>query len=126
MKEAIWKPSRERIQQANITRFITLVNERFGLKIETYADLQKWSVAHIPEFWSLMWEFGEVRASVPYESAVTDLQDMLDVRWFPGARLNFAENLLRYRDERTALVFKGEGRAPRRITSAELVNKGSQ
>jgi len=126
MKEAIWKPSRERIQQANITRFITLVNERFGLKIETYADLQKWSVAHIPEFWSLMWEFGEVRASVPYESAVTDLQDMLDVRWFPGARLNFAENLLRYRDERTALVFKGEGRAPRRITYAELFNKVSQ
>ncbi len=121
MKEAIWNPTQERIREANVSRFITLVNERFGLKLSTYNDLQKWSVAHIPEFWSLIWEFGEVKASVPYETAVTGLNDMLGVTWFPGARFNFAENLLRYRDERTALVFKGEGQTKaRRITYAEL------
>ncbi len=121
MKEAIWNPAQERIREANISRFITLVNERFGLTLSTYNDLQQWSVAHIPEFWGLIWEFGKVKASVPCETEVTGLHDMLGVTWFPGARFNFAENLLRYRDERTALVFKGEGREKtRRITYAEL------
>jgi len=123
MNKPIWEPSIERIQAANLTRFINLVNERYGLNLNTYGDLQKWSVNNIPDFWALMWEFGEVRASVPYESAVTNLDDMLGVHWFPGARLNFAENLLRYRDDLTALTFIGEGRDAVRLTYAQLYDK---
>jgi acetoacetyl-CoA synthetase len=123
MEQPIWKPSEERIKTANLTGFINLVNERHGLNLNTYANLQKWSVNNIPDFWSLMWEFGEVRASVPYESVVTDLDDMLGVKWFPGARLNFAENLLRYRDDRIALTFKGEGRETLRLTYAQLYDR---
>jgi acetoacetyl-CoA synthetase len=123
MSKPIWIPSEERIKAANLTRFINLVNERFGLKLNTYHDLQKWSVNNIPNFWALIWEFGEVRASVPYESVVTNLDDMLGVTWFPGARLNFAENLLRYRDDRTALIFRGEGQEAVRLTYAQLYDK---
>ena len=123
MSKPIWIPSEERIKAANLTRFINLVNERFGLKLNTYHDLQKWSVNNIPNFWALIWEFGEVRASVPYESVVTNLDDMLGVTWFPGARLNFAENLLRYRDDRTALTFRGEGQEAVRLTYAQLYDK---
>jgi len=123
MSKPIWIPSEEQIKAANLTRFINLVNERFGLKLNTYHDLQKWSVNNIPNFWALIWEFGEVRASVPYESVVTNLDDMLGVTWFPGARLNFAENLLRYRDDRTALTFRGEGQEAVRLTYAQLYDK---
>ena len=119
-RRPIWGPSLERKKAANLTRFIELVNERHKKSIATYRELQEWSVSDIPGFWALMWEFGGVKASAPYETPVADLDDMLGVRWFPGARLNFAENLLRFRDDRTALVFKGEGQDPRRLTYAQL------
>ncbi|MBN2240637.1 MAG: acetoacetate--CoA ligase [Dehalococcoidales bacterium] len=126
MKRAVWEPSQDRIREANITRFIKLVNERYNLKLETYNNLHKWSVENIPDFWALIWEFGEVKASVQYTKAVTGLDDMMDVQWFPGARFNFAENLLRHRDNRTALVFKGEGQETTRISYAELYNQVSR
>jgi len=123
VKQPIWEPSEERKKTANLTRFIDLVNERYGQKLRTYGDLHRWSVKNIPDFWALMWEFGGVRASVPYKSVVTNLDDMLGVKWFPGARLNFAENLLRYRDDHTALTFKGEGQEAVRLTYAQLYDQ---
>ena len=123
MNKAIWEPSKERIKAANLTRFINLVNGRYGLNLNTYHELQKWSVINISNFWALMWEFGEVRASVNYENVATNLDDMLGVKWFPGARLNFAENLLRYRDDRTALTFIGEGQEAVRLSYAQLYDK---
>lgn len=119
-KQPIWEPSTESKKAANLTGFIGLVNERYKQSVVTYRELQEWSVNNIPNFWKLMWEFGEVKASVPYQTPVLGLEDMLRVKWFPGARLNFAENLLRYRDDRIALVFKGEGSEPRRMTYAQL------
>ena len=125
-KRPIWEPSVERVKAANLTRFIKLANERHKLSIASYRELQEWSVNHIADFWALMWEFGGVLASAPYETPVTNLDDMLGVGWFPGARLNFAENLLRFRDDRTALVFKGEGQDPRRLTYAQLFDQVSR
>ncbi len=116
----IWEPTAERKKSANLARFIALVNERHARSIITYRQLQEWSVNNIPDFWALMWEFAGVKASVPYEAPARNPGDMLGVKWFPGARLNFAENLLRFRDDRTALVFKGEAAPPRRLTYAQL------
>ena len=116
----IWEPTAERKKSANLARFIALVNERHARSISTYRQLQEWSVNNIPDFWALMWEFAGVKASVPYEAPARNPGDMLGVKWFPGARLNFAENLLRFRDDRTALVFKGEAAPPRRLTYAQL------
>ncbi len=116
----------ERKRAANLTRLIALTNERHGQSIATYRELQEWSVNHIPDFWALMWEFGGVKASVPYETPAAGLDDMLGVRWFPGARLNFAENLLRFRDDRTALVFRSEVSPPRRLTYAQLYHQVAQ
>jgi len=123
MNKPIWEPSKERIKAANLTRFINLVNGRYGLDLNTYSGLQKWSVNNLPDFWASMWEFGEIRASVNYENVANNLDDMLGVQWFPGARLNFAENLLRYRDDRTALTFRGEGQKAVRLTYAQLYDK---
>ncbi len=108
MRKPLWVPPEERVKHANITRFISFVNERHDLEIDSFDQLYKWSIEKIPEFWGAMWEFGEVRASRRYDVVVDDLGEFPGARWFVGARLNFAENLLRHRDANVALMFKGE------------------
>ena len=120
MGKLLWKPSEELIRKANITRFIEFVNKKYGLKIDSYAQLYDWSVENIPDFWAVMWEFGEVIASRGYDKVVDDLSKFPGAKWFVGARLNFAENLLRYRDNHTAFIFRGENRKSARMTYAEL------
>ena len=120
MGKLLWKPSEELIRKANITRFIEFVNKKYSLKINSYAQLYDWSVENIPDFWAAMWEFGEVIASRGYDKVVDDLSKFPGAKWFVGARLNFAENLLRYRDNHTAFIFRGENRKSARITYAEL------
>ncbi len=108
MKTPLWIPSLERQQNANLTRFIEIVNQRFGTPLATYSDVYHWSVTHIPAFWETLWDFAAMRASQPYAQVVDDLNRFPGARWFIGARLNFAENLLRYRDDHLAFVFRGE------------------
>jgi acetoacetyl-CoA synthetase len=120
MAALLWKPSPEKVLQANLTKFILFVNQKYGLRITDYPSLYSWSVARIPDFWAAVWEFGPVIASEPYREVVQDVDRMPGARWFPGARLNFAENLLRYRDEREAMVFRSEVGDPERITYREL------
>jgi acetoacetyl-CoA synthetase len=123
MKLPLWEPSEERKQKANLTRFISLVNKRYGKNFTTYNELHAWSVNSLNDFWAVMWEFGEIKASKPYESVLTRAERMMDTKWFQGAHLNFAENLLRYRDNRIALVFKSEAQEAVRITYTELYDQ---
>jgi acetoacetyl-CoA synthetase len=104
----LWSPSHGQIQQANMTRFMDLVNKKYSLKLESYWQLYKWSIERIPDFWATLWEFADLKASRMYDEVVDDLGKFPGARWFPGAKLNFAENLLRYRNEHSAFVFKGE------------------
>jgi acetoacetyl-CoA synthetase len=120
MRKPLWVPDEETIRQANLTRFIEMINERFGLQIEDYPQLYKWSVENIPDFWATLWDFAGIIASQGYERVVDDLGKFPGARWFPGARLNFAENLLRYRDDHTALIFRGEDRVREELSFAEL------
>ncbi len=120
MKTPLWRPSEHRRVNANITRFIEYVNEKEGLELGTYPELYQWSVDQIPAFWARMWEFAGIVASQGYDEVVDDLGKFPGAKWFPGARLNFAENLLRYRDDRPALVFRGEDRKTARVSYAEL------
>jgi len=68
MKLPLWEPSAERKRNANITRFIGLVNERYGTKFTTYNELHQWSISNLADFWALMWEFGEIKAPPPVMS----------------------------------------------------------
>ncbi len=120
MKQPLWIPSEERKQQANLTRFIGWLNRTRGLDIETYAQLYEWSVTESADFWAAMWEFSGLKYSRTYDSVVEDFHRLPGAKWFPGARLNFAENLLRYRDDRLAFIFRNEMQASVRITYAEL------
>jgi len=122
MGKLLWEPSEEVKKKANMTRFVSFVNEKHGLKIDSYDELYKWSIEKIPDFWATMWEFVPIKASRMYDEVVDDLTKFPGVRWFGGARLNFAENLLRYRDDHTAFIFKGETQKSARMTYAELYN----
>jgi len=120
MRKPLWTPSEERKRNANITRFMEVVNARYKLTLASYSDLYNWSVNNIPDFWQTVWDFAEIKASKPYDAVVEDLSVFPGAKWFPGARLNFAENLLRYRDDHPAFIFTGETQVSRRMTYAEL------
>jgi len=123
MSKPLWKPSDERVRSANMTGFIDFVNDRYGQDFNGYAELYAWSITSSPDFWAAVWEFCGVKASCSWDEVVVNRDEMQSSRWFTGARLNFAENLLRYRDERTALIFKGEGNEPVKLTYAELYDR---
>ncbi|MBC8418175.1 MAG: acetoacetate--CoA ligase [Desulfobacterales bacterium] len=123
MAKLCWKPSEERIKSTNMYRFMTFINERYNKDFTEYGTLYQWSIDNIPDFWASMWDFAEIKASKPYTQVVDDVTRMPGAKWFQGARLNFAENLLRYRDNHTALIFKGEGQDSIRISYSELYNE---
>ena len=122
MGKLVWEPTEERKKNANITSFIGFVNKRHKQNFHSYKDLYDWSVEEIPDFWASVWDFVEVKASKSYEMVVDDVTKMPGAKWFTGARLNFAENLLRYRDNRPAFVFKGETEKSASMSYAELYN----
>jgi len=120
MRKPLWLPSKERMKQANVTKFINAVNKKHSLDINSYNELYKWSVENIQDFWAAMWEFGEIKASRKYSAAVDDLSRFPGAKWFVGARLNFAENLLRYRDDHLAFIFRGENQKSAQMSYAKL------
>jgi acetoacetyl-CoA synthetase len=121
MNKPIWEPSTERIDRANMSRFMRFVRENIGNEdIRRYAPLYDFSVRHPEKFWPLVWEFCGIRASGDFEPVLVDPGKMPGARFFPNVKLNFAQNLLRHKDERTALVFRNEWGHKREITYAEL------
>ena len=120
MSEPLWRPSPERINQANLTAFIAALKEEWGFEPTDYAALHAWSIAEKEKFWRAVWSFCGVIAETQGQLAVVDGDKMPGARWFPEARLNFAENLLRRRDDGPALIFQGEDRARREMSRGQL------
>ncbi|KND03687.1 acetoacetate-CoA ligase [Spizellomyces punctatus DAOM BR117] len=104
----LWKPSRP--EETQMAKFKSFIERRYHLKLANYDALWKWSVENYPEFWASVWEYCGVKASVPYTEVVERDVSMDNIpKWFKGARLNFAENLLARRDDHIALIGAGEG-----------------
>ena len=120
MSQLLWQPSQERINRSNMNRFMEYVNERYGHGFSEYFQLYEWSVQNIPDFWAGIWDYMDVIHSRGYDQVVDDPEKMPWATWFSGARLNFAENLLRYRDDELAIVFWGEASQPRHLTFSQL------
>ncbi|OLS28824.1 MAG: 3-hydroxypropionyl-coenzyme A synthetase [Candidatus Heimdallarchaeota archaeon LC_2] len=124
MSKLIWKPSELVIKNANITKLISYINEERSLILENYADLYEYSIESIADFWEDLWKYNEIIASKPYTSVVENIQDFPpNTKWFLGSKLNFAENLLRYKDDHTALLFKSEDKQPIKISYKDLNNE---
>ncbi|RPI38893.1 MAG: acetoacetate--CoA ligase, partial [Betaproteobacteria bacterium] len=119
-ERALWQPSEAAMAGARLTAFTRAVNERYGASVADYSALWRWSVQHRERFWDAVWTFCGVVGDRGDERVLVDGDRMPGARWFPAARLNFAENLLRRRDDGVAIIFRGEDRVASRITHAEL------
>ena len=101
----LWRPSAERIADAELTKFGAFVAKRFPeIDISTYEALHQWSIRSTSDFWRCIWDYSDVIASCGSDEVVRDVDKMPGAFWFPGARLNFAENLLRRRGDQTAII----------------------
>jgi acetoacetyl-CoA synthetase len=110
----IWRPSAARVAATNLTRFMA------GLQLSDYDALYAWSVEHPAEFWEELAKFAAIRADWGGGPVLADAAAMPGARFFPSARLNYAENLLRYDDDALALVFRNERGTRREISYREL------
>jgi acetoacetyl-CoA synthetase len=126
MRKPLWTPSKEQVEQANVTRFIKFITKKHNLELNSYNKLYKWSVENIPKFWAAMWEFGGIQASQTYKAVVDNVNKFPGAKWFTGARLNFAENLLKHRDEHLAFTFIGEKHRSSQLTYRELYDSAAR
>lgn len=123
-KTPLWIPSQERKDNSNMSAFIKYVKSNFNIHINNYDDLYKWSVKDIPNFWKSIWEYGNIKYSRKYDSILSG-NEMMDTKWFLGAKLNFAENLLKDRDSRIALISVRENSPTLKLSYAELFEQVS-
>jgi acetoacetyl-CoA synthetase len=117
--QPLWTPRPERAANCQLSRFREEANRRFGLSLADSADLHRWSVEKRAKFWDFIWDF----CGVVGEKGGRLLEDgdrMPGARFFPDARLNFAENLLRRHDGSPALIFRGEDKAGYTLSFKEL------
>lgn len=90
-----WVPTPERVERANITAFARRLEQRHGVRLADYARLHQFSLDRMGEFWDEVWDFGGLIGDRGDGPALVEEGAMRRARWFQGARLNFAENLLR-------------------------------
>jgi acetoacetyl-CoA synthetase len=116
----LWRPSAERIANANLTRFMRCVSARTGTPLADYDETYAWSLAEPARFWSELARFADLRAVWGEGPVIEHPERMPGARFFPAAHLNFAENLLRFTDDREALVFRNESGTRRTLSGREL------
>ena len=125
MDRPLWQPAEDRIAATNMERFRRYVNRTHGRDIADYAGLHAFSIGHLDEFWAAVWDFCAVKGERG-ERIVEDADRMPGARFFPDARLNFAENLLVKRDDTPALLFRGEDKVASALSWRELHDLTSQ
>ncbi|HCX32861.1 MAG TPA: acetoacetate--CoA ligase [Rhodocyclaceae bacterium] len=118
-EKPLWRPSRGRIARSQMSAFMRWTNDRFSRADADYDSLWRWSIDSPEQFWRSVWEFCGVIGE-PGEEVLADCDAMPGARWFPQARLNYAENLLARRDDADALVFWGEDKVRARVSHADL------
>ena len=126
MTGPLWQPSEERIAATNLTAFMQHLRAERGLDFTDYDDLYDWSIDDIEGFWTAVWDFCGVIADPERGPVVVNPGKMPGATFFPEARLNFAENLLRRRDSADALVFWGEDKVKRRLSFKALYDSVSR
>ncbi|AKH19460.1 acetoacetate--CoA ligase [Sedimenticola thiotaurini] len=126
MAKKLWQPRPEQIEQANVTRFRHFINQKYGTELTDYTQLYQWSIDQPEAFWSAIWEESGVIAETRGDVVLENGDKMPGARWFPQAKLNYAQNLLRRRDDSDALVFRGEDKVQRRVSHQELYDQVSR
>lgn len=120
MDKPLWQPSEERIKSSNLYAFMQQAKADWGVDAKDYFDLYDWSVEEMEKFWATVWDFCGVIAETRGERVLVDGDRMPGAKFFPDAKLNFAENLLRQEGDGDAIVFWGEDKVKRRLSHDEL------
>ena len=126
MSAPLWEPSPERKAAANLTAFMKRLRGDHDLDLAEYRDLYAWSCDAIEPFWQSVWNFCDVLGNTHGSEVLRDGEQMPGAQFFPQARLNFAENLLRKRGPDDAIVFWGEDQVQRRLSFDELFDQVSR
>ena len=125
MSDILWQPNQDRIEQANVTAFRKNAGQLYNINLADYTELYQWSIDEPEQFWSTLWNYADVRGE-PGAVVLINGDKMPGAQWFPEGRLNFAENLLRRRDDVQAIVFWGEDQVKRSLSHRELYDQVSQ
>lgn len=118
MNKILWKPKISK--KSHVSNFIDELNRKNNLQIDKYEELYKWSISNPKQFWEETWKYSNIISSSQYHEIVDDITKMPGAEWFSGAKLNFAENLLRFRDDRPAIHYKNENSKIKTITYKSL------
>lgn len=120
--DILWQAPPELVESLRLTKYRLWLETNYQLHFDDYQALWRWSVEQLEAFWETVWRFFEVESSTPYR-AVLESSSMPGARWFPGARLNFSQEILR-RSRRVgpAIIHRSETREPGELTTAELAD----
>ncbi len=122
----LWQPSERAVEDAQVTQFARQVIRKHRLDLNSYQEFHRWTVENAEVFWSELWDWSGVIASRKGGTVLVDGDKMPGARWFPEARLNLAENLLRRGDRGDAFVFWDEAGGRRRMTYSDLTSEVSR
>ena len=126
MTEPLWQPTQAHKDATNLTRFLAQVAADEGVTLSDYESLWAWSVTEIEKFWRAVWKFGGIIGDGPGERTLVDGDKMPGAKFFPDARINFAENLLRRRGDGPAMLFWGEDKVKREVSWGTLYDEVSK
>ncbi len=120
MKDALWKPSEETIKNSNMKKFIDYVNERYSKAFKDYFDVYRWSIENTESFWEAVWYFTGIKYSEDFDKILEKPVKFPGTEWFKGARLNFAENLLRFSDDNLGIISYNENGFIKKISYRDI------
>jgi acetoacetyl-CoA synthetase len=125
MNEPLWQPSAEQYRTSNLTAFITVVENQWDVALTSYEAAHQFSIIEPEKFWTSVWDFTGVIASTRGERVLVNKSQLPGAQFFPDAQLNYAENLLRRRDENPAIFFRAEDQIEYQLTWRELYDQVS-
>ncbi|GBO42337.1 hypothetical protein AVEN_182305-1, partial [Araneus ventricosus] len=103
LPQVIWN---KKVPDTALEKFRKHIEEKYKTRLESYLDFHKWSIKNFANFWEEIWHHLEMVSSNPYDQVYRKTGDgFLECEWFPGAKFNFAENLMRIRDDRVAIIY---------------------
>ncbi|WP_174732195.1 acetoacetate--CoA ligase [Mesobacillus harenae] len=121
--QILWEPSQQQLDESNMSRYMTWLKKHKGLSFNTQQELWKWSVEELENFWESIWEFSNIRSAAPYDTVLVK-REMPGAKWFPGARINFADHVFRHgKGNKPALIFQSEHVGYSEISWSELQEK---
>jgi len=120
MPTPLWKPSPQTAANSQMQQFMHYVGKQHNVFFQNYSELYQWSITRPEEFWAALWDFCGIISSQRWETILTGAQKMPGAKWFDGAKLNFAENLLQHRTQKLAIIFRNEAGERRTLTYQQL------